>query len=83
MTAAGRQDQDGSGVDTVAHQTSACTVKGELSPLRACGSRTWVSTPRRTDPRLPVPITLLPTSQRGNLAPRGTAARCTARGSSP
>ena len=57
----------------------SCTVKGKLSPLRACGSRTWVSTPRRTDPRLPVPITLPLVPQRGKSEPRGECSHETCR----
>jgi len=56
-----------------------CTVKGKLSPLRACGSRTWVSTPRRTDPRLPVPIILPLVPQRGKSEPRGECSHETCR----
>lgn len=65
------REKDVSDAFSAAHQTSACTVKGKLSPLCACGSRTWVSTPRRTDPRLPVPITLPLVPQRGKSEPRG------------
>ena len=76
---AGTRENDVSGAFSAAHQISACTVKGKLSPLRACGSRTWVSTPRRTDPRLPVPITLPLVLQRGKSEPRGECSHETCR----